>query len=160
MCQRAHPRHLGEERGLRIALPGQEVDLPLELANAIGQRGDDGEDGLQRWQQDVRDVPFDSSDKVIGRATREPGPEDLDHRPDVGDEVCPAADQGFPAAQKSPVGLVRLAPVHDGPKERGIESSHPGEIRGIGAIVLAVAAVDEPQHAGVGDDDFVTEVPG
>jgi hypothetical protein len=78
--------------------------------------------------------------------------------PDVGDEVGPAANQGFSAAQNRSVGLPPLAPVHDGSKERGIEPSHPGEIGGIGAIVLAVVSVDESEHARVGDDDSVTEV--
>lgn len=72
------------------------------------------------------------------------------------DEAGPGADESVAAAEQGEISLARLAPVHDRTEEGRVEPADPREIGGICLVTLGVVAVDEPQHAGVGDDHFVT----
>ena len=78
--------------------------------------------------------------------------------PDVVDERGPRPHQRVAAAQHLEVRLRRGTAVPDGKEELRVESPEPGEVLGIGTVVLALAARDQLYLPRVGDDDVVPEL--
>ena len=74
------------------------------------------------------------------------------------DERGPRPHQRVAAAQDLEVRLRRGPAVPDGNEVPRVESPEPGEVLGIGAVVLALAARDQRDLPRIGDDDVVPEL--
>ena len=72
--------------------------------------------------------------------------------------IGPRPHESVAAAEHLEVRLCRGPPVPDGGEELRVESAEPGEVLGIGAVGLALAARDQPDLPRVGDDHVVTEL--
>ena len=101
----------------------------------------------------------DLADKGGGGACRQAAAHGLHRAADVIDELGAGAHQAVAGAELGEIDLGLSAAVADRLEERRIEAPQPGQGLSIDAVALPLAGVDEPELAGIRDEDLVTQ-PG